>query len=70
MSKERNQFLRGLLTYMAGGLVLGVFCSWFAGKNIALSFLMAGGFGLFYLHRRWIKKINRDGDVKIKSIGT
>ena len=69
MSKAGRQFLRGLLAYMAVGLVVGLIFLWFAGKNLVISFGIAMGFGLFYLHRRWLKKVNRsDGDVKIKSM--
>ena len=70
MRKEGKQFLYGLLTHMLVGLVLALIFLWFTGKSLAMSAAVAGGFGLFYLHRRWLKKINRsEGDVKIKSIG-
>lgn len=70
MRKERKQFLSGLLTHMAVGMFTGLIFLWLAGKNLAMSFWIAVGFGLFYLHRRWLKKINRsDSDVKIKSMG-
>ena len=60
MKKGSNRAILGLLMAIAAGFIAGLIV-WLAGiegGGIA-PFGFALGFGLFYLHRRWLKNVNK-----------
>jgi hypothetical protein len=66
MKKTTIHYLKGLGAYAFAGALVG--CVFWIAKGYAPAphFLALGG-GLFYAHRRWLKRINNSGDdVKIK----
>jgi hypothetical protein len=68
MNKSTKHFLIKLFAFMSVGFITGWIFS-LAGHSIKAALWLSIGFGLFYLHMRWLRNLNKtDGDIKIKSL--
>lgn len=57
MKKNKHAILEFLVA-LSAGLILGLFL-WLAGNNSLVLLCCPLGFGLFYLHMRWLKNVNK-----------
>ena len=66
--KKQLKPLTGLLIAMSVGFVLDLIL-WMTYRTYTAPIWFALGFGLCYLHFRWLKNVNKDkDDVKIKHL--
>jgi hypothetical protein len=68
MKKSAKHFVLRLPAAMASGFLIGWIFSP-ATEGLWRPLLFSAGSGLFYLHTRWLRNLNKsDSDVKLKSV--
>lgn len=69
MKTHFKHFLKGLLRALFIGFAVGVFFRLANNEYHYAPLVLAIGAGLFYMHMRWIRKVNRSRDnIKIKTL--